>query len=83
LVIRSYYSRNAGSSLAERNALLSSSAAFCGAPFGRKKPRNNFVPKQELGVTVVTNLQAALWHALRSVGLNDKIAGYGRLLREL
>ena len=39
--------------------------------------------EQELGVTVVTNLQATLWHALRSLGLNDKISGYGRLLREL
>ncbi len=39
--------------------------------------------EQELGVTVVTNLQATLWHALRVLGIKDKVEGYGRLLREL
>ena len=36
----------------------------------------------ELGVTVVTALQAITWHALRRCGVTDKIKGYGRLLRE-
>ena len=39
--------------------------------------------EQELGVTVVTNLQATLWHALRTLGIKDKIPNYGRLLRDL
>jgi maleate isomerase len=36
----------------------------------------------ELGVDVVTNLQATMWHALRRCGLKDSLRGYGRLLRE-
>ena len=38
--------------------------------------------EQEFGVSVVTALQAIVWHALRSVGVNDRIEGYGRLFRE-
>jgi maleate isomerase len=38
--------------------------------------------ERELGVTVVTALQAIVWHALRSVGVNDRIEGFGRLFRE-
>jgi len=30
----------------------------------------------------MTALQAIVWHALRSVGVNDRIEGYGRLFRE-
>jgi maleate cis-trans isomerase len=38
--------------------------------------------EKELGVNVVTNLQTTLWHALRRCGVNDRIEGYGRLLRD-
>jgi maleate isomerase len=39
--------------------------------------------ERELGVNVMTALQAIVWDALRQVGVNDRIDGYGRLLREL
>jgi maleate isomerase len=38
--------------------------------------------EREFGVTVMTAGQAAIWDALRRVGVNDKIEGYGRLFRE-
>ena len=38
--------------------------------------------EREFGVSVVTALQAAVWDALRLVGIVDRIDGYGRLLRE-
>ena len=38
--------------------------------------------ERELGVNVMTSQQAILWKALRAAGIDDKIAGYGRLLRE-
>ena len=38
--------------------------------------------EQELGVNVVQGSQAILWWALRSLGIQDRIEGYGRLLRE-
>ena len=38
--------------------------------------------ERELDVNVMTALQAIVWDALRQVGLNDRIDGYGRLLRE-
>jgi maleate cis-trans isomerase len=38
--------------------------------------------EQELGVTVVTALQAITWHALRRCNVTDKVEGYGRLLRD-
>jgi maleate isomerase len=38
--------------------------------------------ERELGVNVMTSQQAILWKALRTAGINDKIEGYGRLLRE-
>jgi maleate isomerase len=38
--------------------------------------------EQEFGVNVMTALQAIVWHALRSVGVNDRIEGYGRLFRD-
>jgi maleate isomerase len=38
--------------------------------------------ERELGVTVMAASQACVWDALRLVGVNDRIAGYGRLLRE-
>ena len=33
-----------------------------------------------LGKPVITSTQATLWHALRLAGVEDRIAGYGRLL---
>lgn len=36
--------------------------------------------EQALGKPVITSTQATLWHALRLAGVNDRIAGYGRLL---
>jgi maleate isomerase len=38
--------------------------------------------EREFGVTVMTALQAAVWDALRRVGISDRIDGCGRLLRE-
>ena len=38
--------------------------------------------EREFGSNVMTALQAIVWHALRSVGVNDRIEGYGRLFRE-
>jgi maleate cis-trans isomerase len=38
--------------------------------------------EREFGVTVMTASQAAIWDALRRVGIADPIAGYGRLLRD-
>jgi maleate isomerase len=40
------------------------------------------VLERELKVNVMTALQAIVWDALRCVGVDDRIAGYGRLLRE-
>jgi maleate cis-trans isomerase len=36
----------------------------------------------ELGVNVMTSQQAIFWNALRTAGINDKLSGFGRLLRE-
>jgi maleate cis-trans isomerase len=38
--------------------------------------------EQELGVNVVAAGQAIFWDALRCSGLQDTVAGYGKLLRE-
>jgi maleate isomerase len=38
--------------------------------------------EQEFGVTVMAASQACVWDALRLVDVHDRIAGYGRLLRE-
>jgi maleate isomerase len=38
--------------------------------------------EHEFGITVVQPLQAIVWHTLRRCGVNDKIEGYGRLLRD-
>jgi maleate isomerase len=38
--------------------------------------------ENELGVNVMTALQAIVWDALRRVGVNDRIDGYGRLFRQ-
>jgi len=38
--------------------------------------------EQEFGVAVMAASQACVWDALRLVGVHDRIAGYGRLLRE-
>lgn len=36
--------------------------------------------EQAIGKPVITSTQATLWHALRLGGIEDRIAGYGRLL---
>jgi maleate isomerase len=38
--------------------------------------------EREFGVTVMAATQACIWDALRLAGVDDRIAGYGRLLRE-
>jgi maleate isomerase len=38
--------------------------------------------EKELGVNIVAGSPAILWWALRSRGIEDRIQGYGRLLRE-
>jgi maleate isomerase len=38
--------------------------------------------ERELGVSVMTSHQAITWACLRRAGIADKIAGFGRLLRE-
>jgi maleate isomerase len=38
--------------------------------------------ERELSVNVMTSQQAIFWKALRTAGINDKIEGYGRLLRD-
>jgi maleate isomerase len=37
--------------------------------------------EEKRGLPVVTANQASLWNCLRLSGVNDKILGYGRLLR--
>ncbi len=36
--------------------------------------------EQAIGKPVISSTQATLWHALRLAGVNDRIAGFGRLL---
>jgi maleate isomerase len=38
--------------------------------------------EREFGISVMAASQACVWDALRLVGVNDRIAGYGRLLQE-
>jgi maleate cis-trans isomerase len=38
--------------------------------------------EKELGINVVTAHQAITWHALRRCGIDDKINGFGRLMRD-
>jgi maleate cis-trans isomerase len=38
--------------------------------------------EQELGLPVMTSGQAIIWKALRTAGIDDRIEGFGRLLRE-
>ena len=38
--------------------------------------------EKEHGVNVITAVQAILWNTLRRTGVNEPIAGFGRLLRE-
>lgn len=38
--------------------------------------------EQDLGISVVTSLQAITWEGLRKCGVEDRINGYGKLLRE-
>jgi maleate isomerase len=38
--------------------------------------------EDELGVNVVQGSQAMLWYGLRQCGIEDRVEGYGRLLRE-
>ena len=37
--------------------------------------------ENKIGVPVVTSTQAFLWHMLREAGINDKLQGYGKLLK--
>jgi arylmalonate decarboxylase len=36
----------------------------------------------ELGKPVITSNLVTIWHALRTIGINDRIEGFGRLLTE-
>ena len=38
--------------------------------------------ERDLGVSVMTSQQAIFWNAVRTAGVDDKIPGYGRLLRD-
>jgi maleate isomerase len=38
--------------------------------------------ERKFGVNVMTALQAIVWYALRSVGVNDRSERYGQLFRE-
>jgi len=38
--------------------------------------------ERELGINVVTSLQAITWEGLRKCGIEDRIDGYGKLVRE-
>jgi maleate isomerase len=38
--------------------------------------------EEELGKPVLTSNQAMLWRALRESGIEDRVAGFGRLLRD-
>ena len=38
--------------------------------------------ENELGVNVMTSQQAIFWNAVRTAGIDDKLSGFGRLLRE-
>lgn len=40
------------------------------------------VPAGVVGVNIMTSQQAIFWKALRTAGIDDKIDGFGRLLRE-
>jgi len=40
------------------------------------------VLEQDLGVPVVTSIQATIWMALKKANIHERIQGYGRLLRE-
>ena len=38
--------------------------------------------ERDFGVTVVASLQAIVWNAMRHAGIDDRVAGFGRLLAE-
>ena len=38
--------------------------------------------EQELGVNVMTSLQAIAWESMRVAGIEDRVQGYGKLLRD-
>lgn len=38
--------------------------------------------EDEFGINVMTSLQAIAWDAMRQTGVNDRVAGFGRLLSE-
>ena len=38
--------------------------------------------EKEFGVSVMTSLQAIAWDAMRQTGVEDRIDGFGRLLKE-
>jgi len=38
--------------------------------------------EQEFGVSVMTSLQAIAWESIRQTGVDDRVEGFGRLLRD-
>jgi maleate isomerase len=38
--------------------------------------------ERELSINVISSAQATIWHALRMAGIEDRVDGYGRLLKE-
>ena len=40
------------------------------------------IKRQELGKPVIAINTATYWHALRQLGINEKLPGFGRLLSE-
>ena len=52
--------------------------------FGANLPMGKLAESAErfLGKPIIAVNTATYWHALRSVGINDKVVGYGRLLAE-
>ena len=38
--------------------------------------------EEEFGINVMTSLQAIAWEAMRKTDINDRVEGFGRLLKE-
>ncbi len=91
-------SRGAGKTVAElatmpRNEIAGLAEALC-----RSRPDADtlYIPaphwgvidlieplERRFGITVIAAIQAIVWESLRRCGIDDRIDGYGRLLREL
>jgi maleate cis-trans isomerase len=53
-------------------------------PCSRWPTVGNIAPlERDLGVPVVTNVQAMAWFGLKSLGIKEKVTGYGILLEKL